>query len=158
MISQELITYLMTIAVRLSGFPAIPTEEYPLVKMLTQNEIIQFQCPEEPSACQNMVAFYEPEKNTIFLRDSLNLKITVDNSFLLHEMVHVLQHKSMGQDVFKDCANTLQSERQAYRVQNTYLVGSGLSDRFGDGLNYMVCSDDQNSSRDHIKIEPILKR
>jgi hypothetical protein len=150
--------YLITIAVRLSGLPSIPPEDYPKIQSLSHSEITQLQCPQNPSDCRDMVAFYDHDKNSIYLRNSLDLESTIDNSFLLHEIVHVLQYRAKGNDIYKDCETSIQSERQAYRIQNTYLIGSGLSNRFGDGLAYMVCSDNQNGSKDEIKIEPVLMK
>ena len=71
-------------------------------------------------------------------------------------MVHVLQYKHLGADIYKDCENTVLTERAAYRVQNSYLIRNGLFDRFGDSLAYMTCSDVQDAKQGNIKIEPVL--
>jgi hypothetical protein len=156
MITESVMISLMIAASRLSGLPAIPAEQMSVVKSISQDEIIAMQCPEIPEECSTMVAFYDMEKNTIFLKNTLDLDTTIGQSFLLHEMVHVLQHKAFGKDIFDDCDNTVRSERLAYAVQNKFLINNGLFDRFGDSLAFMTCATNQDAKQGSVKIEPIL--
>jgi hypothetical protein len=156
MVTESVMVSLMIAASRLSGLPAIPAEQMAAVKSISQEEIITMQCPSEPDECSGMVAFFDIPKNTIFLKNTLDLDSTRDLSFLLHEMVHVLQYKKFGDSIFSDCDNTVRSEKLAYAVQNKFLLNNGLFDRFGDSLAYMTCSDVQDAKQGNIKIEPIL--
>jgi|UniRef100_UPI0040486C29 hypothetical protein len=156
MVTESVMISLMIAASRLSGLPAIPAEQMSAVKTISQAEIIAMQCPDDPEECSNIVAFYEMKNNTIFLKNTLDLETTIGQSFLLHEMVHVLQHKAFGSDIFDDCDNTVRSERLAYAVQNKFLINNGLFDRFGDSLAFMTCSNTQDAKQGNIKIEPIL--
>ncbi|MFM9154553.1 MAG: hypothetical protein ACKOPD_00150, partial [Polynucleobacter victoriensis] len=88
MVTESVVVSLMIAASRLSGLPAIPADQMAAVKSISQEEIITMQCPTEPDECSGMVAFYDIPKNTIFLKNTLDLDSTRDLSFLLHEMVH----------------------------------------------------------------------
>jgi hypothetical protein len=156
MVTESVMVSLMIAASRLSGLPAIPTEQMAAVKSISQEEVVSMQCPEDPEECSGMVAFYDMAKNTIFIKNTLDLDTTIGQSFLLHEMVHVLQHKAFGSGIFDDCDNTVRSEKLAYAVQNKFLINNGLFDRFGDSLAYMTCSNTQDAKQGNIKIEPIL--
>jgi len=156
MVTESVMVSLMIAASRLSGLPAVPADQMAAVKSISQEEIITMQCPTEPDECSGMVAFFDIPKNTIFLKNTLDLDSTRDLSFLLHEMVHVLQYKAFGESIFSDCDNTVRSEKLAYAVQNRFLLNNGLFDRFGDSLAYMTCSDVQDAKQGNIKIEPVL--
>ncbi len=156
MVSESVMVSLLIAASRLSGLPAVSIDQMAAVKSISQEEIVALQCPESPKDCDGMMAFYDIPKNTIFLKNTLDLDSTRDLSFLLHEMVHVLQHRSLGDVIFSDCENTVRSERAAYAVQNRFLINNGLFDRFGDSLAYMTCSNTQDAKEGNIKIEPIL--
>jgi hypothetical protein len=156
MVSNDLIAYMMIVATKLSGFPAISVEDYPKIEAITQEQINESQCPANTDDCRDMVAFYEHKKNTIFIRNTLDLDSTLGSSFLIHEMVHVLQYKFLGQSIYKDCQSTIRTERLAYKVQNNYLVDGGVFDRFGDGLAFMTCSENQDVDSGYVKIEPVL--
>ena len=156
MVSESVMVSLMIAASRLSGLPAVPVDQMAAVKSISQEEIITLQCPTEPDECSGMVAFYDIPKNTIYLKNTLDLDSTRDLSFLLHEMVHVLQYRALGDTIFSDCDNTVRSEKLAYAVQNKFLLNNGLFDRFGDSLAFMTCSNVHDAKQGNIKIEPIL--
>jgi hypothetical protein len=155
MVSNELIAALMVTASTLSGLPALEVADYPSVQTLTVEQLTKSQCPDDVNACRSMVAFYEQAKNTILIRNDLNMEKTLRDSFLLHEMVHVLQYKNSGADIFKDCQSTINTERMAYGVQNNYLIDQGVFQRFGDSLTFMTCSDAQDIDSDHVTFVPV---
>jgi hypothetical protein len=67
----------------------------------------------------------------------------MDNSFIVHELVHVLQFKKFGHDHFNSCRKVLDSEQQAYYVQNNYLGEEGIDWREGFLLRFMKCPPEE---------------
>ncbi|WP_417499626.1 hypothetical protein [Methylophaga sp.] len=69
------------------------------------------------------VAYYDKNTETIFFDNRMDIK-TDDGarSFIVHEMVHFLQHKN-GKINSKelDCKTRIEIEREAYRVQQFFL-------------------------------------
>ena len=69
-----------------------------------------------------MAAVFDSEKYRILILSTLDLKDPEDNSFLVHELVHVLQFKQQGDAGFDSCQRVVASERAAYAVvQTSYL-------------------------------------
>ena len=102
MVNESVMISLMIAASRLSGLPAVPVEQMAAIKSISQEEIVSMQCAEAPDECSGMVAFFDIPKNTIYLKNTLDLESTRDLSFLLHEMVHVLQYRALGEYIFSD--------------------------------------------------------
>lgn len=117
----------------------------PPVRVLHEVEIAALVCPKDPEHCEGIVATFETERYEILIRDSLNLENPADNSFLLHEIVHVLQWKARGDAIFKDCPEALRTEIEAYRVQNAYLKREGQFLRFGEMLMFTTCAAGTNT-------------
>ena len=159
MVSQELLTYLMVAAANLSGYPAIPVEDLPKVLTMPPKDIAKNVCPADPQNCDNIVATFETDQYVIFVRDSLDLETSADNSFLLHEIVHVLQFKKNGEAIYKDCPTTMKTETEAYKAQNAYLKREGQFLRFGEALSFMSCAETQNTffTRD-VMLEPVINK
>ncbi|HEX6829259.1 MAG TPA: hypothetical protein VF104_09790 [Burkholderiales bacterium] len=139
----DLLAYLLAAAVRLSGYPAISLEELPIILRLPPAELAAHSCPKQSQQCAGVAAAFEPGEYVIYLRDNLDLEDTADNSFLVHELVHVLQWKRDGDAVFGDCERALDTEREAYRVQNAYLKRDGRLARYGHALLFASCSGRQ---------------
>jgi len=140
--NAELLSFLVAAAARLSGYPEIPVDALPPVRVVSVDTIARAICPDEPKGCTGIAATFETESYEIMIRDSLDLEDPADNSFLLHELVHVMQWKARGDDVFKDCPTTLKTEGEAYRAQNAYLKREGQFLRFGEMLAYTQCAED----------------
>jgi len=140
--NAELLSFLLAAAAKLSGYPEIPVAQLPPVRAVSVDTIAQAICPEQRSGCTGIAATFETESHVILIRDSLDLEDTADNSFLLHEFVHVLQWKAHGDAIFKDCPTTLKTEGEAYRAQNAYLKREGQFLRFGEMLAYTQCAED----------------
>lgn len=145
MVSAELLAFLVDLAAKLSGYPPIPVDELPPIEVMSEAKLAETVCPEAAADCGNIAAIFETERYVIYLRDSLDLDSAADNSFLLHELVHVLQHKARGDAIFVDCATTLRTETEAYRAQNAYLRREGQFLRFGEVLGFMSCAGTQNA-------------
>ncbi len=81
------------------------------------------------SACK-AVGWYN-DQNIIYLDDKYRYEDQDDfaNSLLVHELVHFLQHHS-GRFDSLSCDDSLAREREAYAVQNDFLVNVWYSFRF----------------------------
>lgn len=138
----SLIAFLLAAAIRITGLPALAPEELPVFMALPGNEIQHQVCPEDPSNCRGVAAYFDSLRYRILYRDSLDLEDPVDHSFLLHEMVHVLQHRQMGNAMYADCHAMLHTEAQAYRAQNAYLRLQGQFMRVGNVLAFTTCAQE----------------
>ena len=136
----DLLAYLLAAAVRLSGYPAIALEDLPPVLRLPPAQLAARACPQRREDCGSVAAAFEPGEYAIYLRDNLDLEDPADNSFLLHELVHVLQWKRDGETMYEGCERAIGTEREAYRVQNAYLKQEGRLARFGHALLFLSCA------------------
>lgn len=146
MIDSALLAYLMSAASALSGYPPLSPDSLPPIEMMSKERMRSEVCGREQRNCANMAAVFDTDGYRIVLRDDLDLEKPADNSFLVHELVHVLQHRQRGGRIFAGCHETLRTEREAYAVQNRYLKREGQFLRFGAGLAFMRCADVQPAS------------
>jgi hypothetical protein len=156
-INANLLAYLLSAAVKFSGLPAIPVAQLPPIRLVSTEDISNKVCPDDKNRCANLVAIFDTADYVILVRDSLDLESTFDNSFLVHELVHVLQFKSRGADIFKDCPTSIRTESVAYKAQNAYLQREGQFARLGEGLRFATCDGQQDTlSLREIMVEPNL--
>ncbi len=153
-ISAQLLAKLLAAAIRYSGLPAVDPAELPPIEPVSANVLSQKVCPDTPDRCTTMAAVFDTEGYRIYLRDSLDLDDAKDNSFLVHELVHVLQFKKHGHDYFGNCRKVIESEQQAYLVQNNYLGEEGIDWREGFLLRFMRCPDDAPDPQQQLIGEP----
>ncbi len=144
----ELLARLLAAAVRFSGLPAVDVAELPPVQPVPAAVLAQKICPDAPDRCTNMAALFDTEGYVIYLREGLNPADPMDNSFLVHELVHVLQLRKYGPDYFSSCRKVLDSEQQAYFVQNNYLGEEGIDWREGFLLRFMRCPPEEGAAPD----------
>lgn len=137
---SSLIAFLLMAAVRITGLPAVPVEELPLFVPLSSQELQRQVCPDAGNGCRGIVAYFDTLHYRILYSDSLDLDEPLDHSYLLHEIVHVLQHRQFGNAMYADCHALLQTEGQAYRAQNIYLRAAGQMAYVGSRLLYASCS------------------
>ena len=142
-ITTELIAYLLTAAIKFSGLPPIEASSLPPFEEVTGEQLAQQMCPESPERCRSVAALFDTENYRIYLRNTLDMDSPMDNSFLVHEMVHVLQFKRYGDDYFSSCRKVVESEHQAYRAQNNYLGSEGIDWREGFLLRFMNCPPEE---------------
>lgn len=137
-----LLQALLAAAVRLSGLPALPVDApAPVLVELPAAELRRQACPERPRACMHLIAWHDAAAGRVLLSDQLDWRMRpVDRSFVLHELVHVLQARRPGSPRDDDCARALDDERLAYRVQNTWLDEQGRTERFGGRLHVLRCA------------------
>lgn len=141
-LSAELLARLLAAAIRYSALPPIDIAELPPIEQLSAPALAAKVCPDEPERCTTMAALFDTERYRIYLRDSLDPDNPMDNSFIVHELVHVLQYRKHGPEYFEDCPNRIASERQAYYVQNNYLGEEGVDWREGYLVRFMRCPGD----------------
>lgn len=153
MVDVELLAYLLAAAVRLSGLDPMPVGQLPPIQQMTASVLQESACPRRSADCTDIAAFFDHARYRILLRDDLDLASSTDNSFLVHELVHVLEHRAKGARFLADCADSLRSEREAYRVQNAYLGERGRLERHGDMLSHMDCAADQPAGAAAIRLE-----
>jgi hypothetical protein len=141
-VDVNLISQLLAIAVRLTGLPAVAEADLPQIVAMSKEAITQEMCPERPSQCDTLVALFEPAKYRVIYRNTLDLNKTFDRSFLLHELVHVLQFKAKGPIIFFTCKDRMSAEREAYITQDRFLAEKGLEIRVGGTMRFMRCPEE----------------
>ncbi|MGB4344850.1 MAG: DUF6647 family protein [Burkholderiaceae bacterium] len=145
-ISAELMARLLAAAVQFSGLPAINVADLPPVETITAAALSAKMCPDRPGGCSSVAALFDTETYRIYLRDTLDLATPMDNSFLVHELTHVLQFKQFGDAYFSSCRKIIESEREAYRAQNNYLGSEGVDWREGFLLRFMQCPPEDGAT------------
>jgi hypothetical protein len=145
MLDASLIAYLLQAAVSNSGLPAVPVESLPPIRAVSRDTIAKEICPARPTECQGIVAVFDTDGYRILYSDELDAENAADNSFLIHELVHVLQFKSNGAKIFATCEAAMKTETEAYRAQNAYLKKEGQFLRFGETLAFTTCAGSQNT-------------
>lgn len=145
MLDASLIAFLLQAAVSNSGYPPIELEGLPPIRAVSREVIAEEICPSKPAECRGMVAVFDTDRYRILYSDELNAENAADNSFLLHELVHVLQFKANGEKIFASCEAAMKTETEAYRAQNAYLKKEGQFLRFGETLAFTSCAGAQNT-------------
>lgn len=135
-----LIAFLLAAAVRITGLPALSVEELPAFVALPAEELERQVCPAGDDGCHGIAAYFDSLRYRILYRDSLSPEEPLDHSFLLHEIVHVLQHRQYGNAMYADCRALRATEAQAYRAQNTYLRAAGELVQVGGMLRVATCA------------------
>ncbi len=146
MADLSIIAELLAVAVLYTGYPAVQLNSLPVVRQLSPSEMVREICPEKPEECLGIVAQYDWQSPQIRLSTALNLNDIQGRSFLLHELVHALQHRYRPIYGSEECHQNLLGEQEAYRVQNTYLALKGLQERHGVMLRYVRCTVDAKSA------------
>ena len=136
----SLTAYLLAAAIRITGLAPVPVSELPPFVALSSRDLERQVCPDGGPGCQGIVAYFDALHYRILYRDSLNLDDPFDHSFLLHEMVHVLQHRQEGNAMYEDCRALLRTEAQAYRAQNIYLRAHDQLAYVGTRLSQASCA------------------
>lgn len=134
-----LIAFLLAAAVRITGLPGMPVGELPAFVALPAEELEHQVCPAGDDGCRGIAAYFDGLRYRVLYREDLSPDDPLEHSFLLHEIVHVLQHRQFGNAMYADCRATLATEAQAYRAQNTYLRASGQLAQVGGMLRVAAC-------------------
>lgn len=145
-IDAELRDDLIAWALRLSGRLVRPAGPPPSLSALPPAELSRRVCGEDPRPCHGLVAAYGTEQRDILYRDTLDLRDPTDQSFVVHELVHWLQHAEQGDAIEANCAAVLANETEAYRVQNDYLARFRQWQRVGEILRFAHCPDARSAA------------
>lgn len=140
---SALIAFLLDMAVKFTGLPAIPPSELPPFQAVSRAEMQRLVCPEAAPSCGAIVALFDTDRYRILYLENLDPENAADNSFLMHEIVHVLQYHQRGEAIYADCSTLLKTEGQAYRAQNAYLRREGQLMRVGEVLRFTTCASDR---------------
>jgi hypothetical protein len=132
-----LLNDLLQWASRLSGMPLAPV--LPAVQALSPDDLARRVCPDEPANCRTLVALYDTDRREVLYRNTLDLRDETDQSFIVHELVHYLQHLRDGDELFSSCERVLAAETAAYAVQNRYLTHFKQWRRVGEMLRFTHC-------------------
>lgn len=138
-LEKELLADLLAAAIRISQLPGVPVADLPPVIPVTAQTLVDKVCPTQPERCRNMAALFDTEAYEIYVRKPVDPRNPITLSFLVHEMVHVLQFRQGGHARFETCQAVLDSEQQAYKVQNVFLNENGSDWREGFSLRFMTC-------------------
>lgn len=144
---SALLAFLLDMAVKFSGLPAMPVEQLPPMRAVSSRDMRRIVCADDPASCRNLQAVFDTEGYRILYLDTLELENASDNSFLVHELVHVLQYRRDGDAIYADCRALLRTESQAYRAQNAYLQREGQLLRVGDMLRFTTCAEQDQGRR-----------
>jgi hypothetical protein len=134
---MTLMADLLQWASRLSGLPLTPV--LPELRALPAADLAQRVCPERPENCRSLVAVYDTDRVQVLYVNTLDLRDETDQSFIVHELVHYLQHLRDGDRLFAGCAQVMAAETQAYAVQNRYLQHFKQWRRVGEMLRFTHC-------------------
>jgi hypothetical protein len=126
-------------AAKLGGYmrPTGRPHVYPITHYEIRRDIcMNFNC--------SAVAFFNPANDAIYVDERLLLtEDVVAQSFLVHEMVHYLQHltgKIGDSAALETCEQRMMLEMEAYRVQNRFLAAMGSMERImGGALLARLC-------------------
>jgi hypothetical protein len=140
-IDADLAADLMGWASRLSGLADLAPGQPPALVPLPPRDIEAAVCPDSPAGCRSLVAVYDTEGRRVLYRGSLDMRDPSDQSFIVHELVHHLQYLHRGHAIFATCAAIVQSERQAYAVQNEYQRRFRQWQRMGEVMRFMRCEE-----------------
>ncbi|MEN9367626.1 MAG: hypothetical protein RL489_1984 [Pseudomonadota bacterium] len=135
----ELLRDLLQWAAKLTGITAPDT--LPTLTAVSEQALARRVCPDEPRHCRTLIAVYDTDRTEIVYRDSLDLRDETDQSYIVHELVHYLQHRRDGDALFADCPRVMQAETEAYAAQNRYLTHFRQWRRVGEMLRFTHCPD-----------------
>lgn len=136
---QELLAALLSAAISLSGLPPMEVNQLPAIQRVSHAEMVREVCPQDPRSCNGIAAVFDADRQRIFVNEALNMDLVDDNSFIVHELVHVLQFRQRGSRMYENCEESVNTEAQAYQVQNAYLKSAGRLVRFYQRLSFASC-------------------
>jgi hypothetical protein len=131
---SDLFEILLSWAVMLTGY-SMPAQ-HPEVVMASHATLEQMAC--EGRRCR--VMGWYPSGGKIYIDDSLDLGDLYASSIVVHEMVHYLQQTSGGHSSTYTCAEAIAMEREAYAVQQAYLIHYGVYRPIGSSMHFTHCA------------------
>jgi len=132
---NEIYEVLLSWAIVLSGYTA-PAER-PQIVMVPHAYLEKAAC--EGRSCKVMGWF--PPGKTIYIDDRLDPQESLyASSIVVHEMVHYLQQTSGKYATPYSCADAITMEREAYAVQQAYLIRYGVYRPIGSSMHHSHCT------------------
>ena len=108
----DLLAELLSVAAALSGYEPIPVSALPPVEVVEPANLANEACPMEAGRCGGIVAYFDTDRRRILLSTRLDLDNVGDNSFVVHELVHVLEQHYNGGKAFVGCEANLRSDKK----------------------------------------------
>lgn len=141
---QETLEWTFQKAQKFSGIYSKSPDNWKTLKfyLLTDSELSKQICPDDPENCHGLAAVYDTNTKSIYIREDVNPDLSMINiSFLLHEMVHALQHEFRSEDdMFGNCQKLYNTEKEAYAAQDDFLKSEGQFFRAGNALRFFICN------------------
>lgn len=156
-VDEETLTYLFDKARRLSGIENFGIEVVPPLYLVTHEQMNQEVCPETPGQCRNLAAVFDDLNYRILVLEDLKISQNFkpfEYSFLIHEIIHALQYRQSGAEIFKDCQAIYETESLAYHSQDQYLKEEGEFFRPSVALKSFYC-DEAEAKGDYLKSKKI---
>lgn len=156
----ETLEYLFAKAVRLSGLKSISFSELPPIYTISKEDLNKIVCPEDPENCRNLAAVFDDIGYRIFVLDSFEISENFkpyDYSFVIHEIIHALQYRQFGAEIFKNCKAVFETEKLAYESQDKYLKEEGAFQRVAHFLKFFYC-DEEIAKQDYLKSQKVWKK
>lgn len=153
-IDHETLEYLVGKAARHSGLPALTLNELPPIQFVSEAELNKTVCPDDPANCRQLAAVFDDLGYRILVRDDFDISENFnpyDYSFLIHEIVHALQYRSHGAEIFNGCAAVKATEIQAYDAQDSFLKEAGDFHRLGQFIRFSFYCDEETAQKDYFK-------
>lgn len=120
--------------------PNPPDGEQPEFVPLSDAQFEPAVCADSPFECRAVLAAYDAAGSRVLYRSRLNMDDALDRSFIVHELVHWLQHRHANvQPPTETCQVRRRAEVEAYAVQNRYLKHYQRGRFVGEALAAMVC-------------------
>ena len=150
---METLEYLFGKAVRLSGITAYPIAEMPPIYAISKKDLNKEVCPADPENCRNLAAVFDDIGYRILILDDLDISshfMPFNYSFVIHELVHSLQYRARGAEIFNGCRSVYDTELEAYTAQDRYLKEEGEFFRASVALKGFYC-DEEMANSDYLK-------
>ncbi len=117
-----------------------PASPLPTVLGLSPDTFAREVCRDQNIPCDNVLAAYDAREQRVLYRAELDLTKVWERSFLVHELVHWIQHQAQPDvGVEPTCQAYRAAEREAYTAQNRYLRHHHSGRRAGTMLNMLHC-------------------
>ena len=113
---QAIVPILLSWAVNISGYPA--PDKPPLIQFQPHSFFVEHVCAGQECTA---VGWYNDQGIVYIDKKYQHDDGTFSTSLIVHEFTHYLQHLS-GKFDSHSCTDSLTREREAYRVQNEYIV------------------------------------
>lgn len=153
-IDRETLEYLVGKAARHSGLPALTLNELPPIQFVSEADLNKTVCPDDPANCRQLAAVFDDLGYRILVRDDFDISENFnpyDYSFLIHEIVHALQYRSRGAEIFNGCDAVKATEIQAYDAQDSFLKEAGDFHRLGQFIRFSFYCEEETAQKDYLK-------